>query len=173
MRILPSFLWENCGDIDISPVCSCLYSASRLVYTWLSQRSCVILSPSTGHLQACLSHSSPPPHTLTPSKWQELSHIPLDSKHVGQVSLQGQIPTRVTLSVKTCNYLSRNLDEHFLERAHGSDLSDVFLFQTPNISNEVIDLSAVHVAFMPILQIPSVIETILYIFSREDTMLLL
>lgn len=69
--------------------------------------------------------------------------------------------------------MNRNLDKHFLERAHGSDLSDVFLLQTPNICNEVIDLSAEHVAFMSILQIPSVIETILYIFCREDTILLL
>ncbi len=74
---------------------ACIVWVSYAAPGWPQPRSL-----STGHLQACSPHSSPHPHVLTPSKRQELSHIPLDWKHVGQVSLQGQTPSRALLSVK-------------------------------------------------------------------------
>lgn len=90
---------EICGAVDTVAICSCLHSVSQLVCTWLTlaQRSCLFLSPHTGHLRACLPHSTTQPH-MTPAKRQELSRIPLGRKHVGQVSLQGQTQMRALLS---------------------------------------------------------------------------
>lgn len=84
-----------------APVCTECVTSLHLAD--LSPEVRPFLSSGTGHLRACTSHSSPHPHILTLCFWhelQELSHIPLDWKHIGQVSLQGQPSTRALLSVK-------------------------------------------------------------------------
>lgn len=141
-----TILWFVCRDVAAAPVWSRLHSvSSQSAPGWPQPRGPTFPLSGSGHPQACSSHSSPHPHILTLFKGQELSHIPLDWKLVGQVSLQGQTPMNLQ------NYTSGNVIRQLSTRPkkHMQTLTERTRLAFFKTYNNFIATNAVYVAFSP------------------------